>query len=145
MENAKPVKIKATTMWANLTEVNEMSGKYQVDLCNLSPAAVKALEAMGLEVKKGTGDKEEKGYFITCKSQNPIKPVDAAGDAVTDRVGNGSEVNAVIGAYSWTWKNKKGTSPSLKKLIITNLVKYVSEDNEAEDVDGVGSLEEDVL
>lgn len=141
----KPIKVKATAMWANLTEVNEMSGKYQVDLCNLSPAAVKALEGMGIEVKKGTGDKEDKGYFITCKSQNPIKAFDEAGDAVNERVGNGTEVAAVIGAYSWTWKNKKGTSPSLKKLVITKLVKYVTEEADVDDVDGVGSLEEDVL
>ena len=48
---SKAVKIKADLMWANLQKRNDMSGKYQVDLCNLSPAAVGALEDMGLAVK----------------------------------------------------------------------------------------------
>ena len=40
------VKIKADIMWAYLSRTNDMSGKYQVDLCNLSDNAVQALEAM---------------------------------------------------------------------------------------------------
>jgi len=30
------VKVKADIMWAYLDKVNDMSGKFQVDLCNLS-------------------------------------------------------------------------------------------------------------
>jgi hypothetical protein len=37
------VKIKADVMWASLGKVNEMSGKFQVDLCNLSDKAAEAL------------------------------------------------------------------------------------------------------
>ena len=44
------VKIKADIMWAYLTKPNEMSGKYQVDLCNLSEKASEALESMGIDV-----------------------------------------------------------------------------------------------
>jgi len=33
------VKIKADIMWAYLDKVNDMSGKFQVDLCNLSDKA----------------------------------------------------------------------------------------------------------
>ena len=40
------VKIKATLEWANLSVPNEMSGKYQVDLCNLSKEAVEAIEGI---------------------------------------------------------------------------------------------------
>ena len=32
MSEAKPVTINADMMWSSLTEVNRMSGKYQVDL-----------------------------------------------------------------------------------------------------------------
>jgi hypothetical protein len=42
------VKIKADVMWAYLVKPNDMSGKYQVDLCNLSDKAVEALESMGI-------------------------------------------------------------------------------------------------
>jgi hypothetical protein len=44
------------------------------------------------------------------------------GDVLDQRVGNGSKAIAMIGAYSWTFKNKEGVSPSLKKLVIENLV-----------------------
>lgn len=121
MENTQRVKIKANVMWAYLDKQNDMSGKYQVDLCNLSDPAVAALEEMGLTVRQ----KEDKGYFITCKSNNPIKAYDKNGDLMEGiTVGNGSEAIAMIGFYEWTFKNKEGRSPSLKKLVITDLVSY---------------------
>jgi hypothetical protein len=39
----KPVKIQAEVQWASFDKVNEMSGKFQCDLANLSTAAVEAL------------------------------------------------------------------------------------------------------
>src|SRR6056300_273250 len=78
MEHTQRVKIKADVMWAYMDKPNDMSGKYQVDLCNLSDAAVKALEDLGVGVRQ----KEEKGYFITCKSNNPIRAYDKDGDDI---------------------------------------------------------------
>ncbi len=72
---AKPVKVKATIMWCFHNKPNDMSGKFQVDLCNLSDNAVKALESIGLEVRKRE-DKPEKGFYITCKSTVPMKVFD---------------------------------------------------------------------
>lgn len=118
---SNPIKLKADVMWANLDIRNEMSGKYQVDLCNLSAGAAQALRDMGIEVK----NKDDKGDFITCKSNNPIRAYDANGlelDGVS--VGNGSKAIAVIGSYAWSFRNKEGVSPSLKKLVITELVSY---------------------
>ena len=66
--NTEAVKVKAEVMWAFLNKPNEMSGKFQVDLCNLSDKAVGALEEMGIEVKT----KEGKGAYVTCKSTRPI-------------------------------------------------------------------------
>jgi len=120
-----PIKLRADIMWAYLDTPNEMSNKYQVDLCNLSAAAVKALEGMGIEVRT----KDDKGAYITCKSQNPIRAYDESGLEMTGViVGNGSKAIAVIGSYSWTWKNKEGVSPSLKKLVIEELVSYEEPD-----------------
>ena len=48
---SNPIKLKAEIMWANLDIRNEMSGKYQVDLCGLSAGASQALRDMGIEVK----------------------------------------------------------------------------------------------
>jgi len=121
METTNRVKIKADVMWAYLDRQNEMSGKYQVDLCNLSTQAVDALEAMGIAVRQ----KEDKGFFITCKSTNPIRAYDKDGDVIDGiSIGNGSKGIAMIGSYEWNWKNKQGTSPSLKKLVIDELVAY---------------------
>lgn len=144
MENAKPIKVKAKLFWANLAKENEMSGKFQVDVGDLSPAAVKALETLGLDVRtKG----DDRGFFLTCKSNHPIKAYNEDGSEIVGKlVGNGSEAVVVIGSYAWQFKNKKGTSASLKKLTITNLVEFGGVD----DVDGeepktVEALEEDEI
>ena len=130
----KPVRIEATLMWPFLDKPNDMSGKYQVDLTNLSEKAVRALEDMGITVR----NKEGKGFFITAKSNHTIKALDKNGDEVLAHVGNGTKAVCVLGAYSWTFKNKKGISPSLKKLVITDLVTYSSnpqqDQEETEDV-----------
>lgn len=131
---AKPVKVKATIMWCFHNKPNEMSNKFQVDLCNLSDNAVKALESLGLEVRKRE-DKPEKGFFITCKSTVPMKVFDANGNDLNNvAIGNGSTATAVVGAYAWSWKNKSGTSATLTKLVVDNLVAYdAAEAEEAAD------------
>jgi len=55
----KPVKIQAEVQWASFDKVNEMSGKFQCDLANLSTSAVEALESIGLVPRKRE-DKPEK-------------------------------------------------------------------------------------
>lgn len=121
MAEMQSVKIKADVMWAQLDKVNEMSGKFQLNLTNLSEAAVVALEEMGITVP----EKEGQGRYITCKSSIPIKAFDNDGVELTGvKIGNGSKAKAIITAYEWKYKNKKGVSPSLKKLVITDLVEY---------------------
>jgi hypothetical protein len=135
MSDIKPVKLNAEIKWAFFDKVSEMSGKYQVDLTNLSDSAVKALEAMGVSVRQRE-DKPENGWYVTVKSNNPIKPVDEKGNHITAIVANGSKATALVSAYQWTWKNKSGVSPSLMKIVITDLKEYVPEG-------GVASLEDD--
>ena len=138
MSDIKPVKLSAEINWAFFDKVSDMSGKYQVDLCNLSEQAVKSLEAIGVAVRQRE-DKPEKGWFVTVKSNHPIKPVDEKGNSVTATVGNGSKATALVTAYEWTWKNKKGISPSLMKIIINDLKEYNPESS------SVNDLEDDVL
>lgn len=107
-------------MWAQMTKINDLSGKYQVNLCDLSDPAVQALTEMGIEVK----EKEGQGRYITCKSAKPMKAFDEDGQEIEEDIGNGSKAKAIISSYEWKYKNKKGVSPSLKKLVITNLVEY---------------------
>lgn len=134
MTDTQRVKIKADVMWAYLDRKNEMSNKYQLDLCNLSDAAVKALESMGLSVRQ----KEDKGFFITCKSNNPIKAFDRSGNDMDGvSIGNGSKAVAMVGFYEWSWKNKQGVSPSLKKLVIEDLVSFEGIGADVDDDDEV--------
>lgn len=145
-KNTEIVTFNAQVMWANLHQRNEMSGKYQVDLCHLSKAAVDKLESMGISVKH----KDEQGFFITCKSDKfPIFAVNPDGSQISEtiKVGNGSKAKATITPYSWTFKNKKGKSASLKKLVITDLIEYrQGAVEEGENVDGaIEELESDVL
>lgn len=117
------VKLKAELMWPSLNKVNEMSGKYQVDLCNLSEPAVKALEAMGLEVKR----KDDKGNFITCKSTRPIYAYDDGGAPIDGGVvGNGSKAACIVSTYDYNFKGKRGKGASLAKLVVTDLKEYVA-------------------
>lgn len=125
--------IKATVLWAQLEQVNEMSGKYQVDLTQLSDAAVAALEAQSLTVNF----KEDRGHYITCKSTRPIYANGPDGESLRGiNIGNGSEAVAVVGAYEWKFKGKSGFSPNLGKLVITALEIYeANDDDEAPNYD----------
>lgn len=120
------LKIKADVYWACLNRKNEMADAYTVDLCNLSDKAVTALEDMGITIQENAEKKPEQGKYITCKSQRPIKAFDADGADIDEDVGNGSKAICMIGSYPWTYKNKKGISPSLAKLVVTDLVAYAN-------------------
>ena len=132
------LKIKATVYWASLNRKNQMADAYTVDLCNLTDKAVAALEDMGISVQENAEKKPEQGKYITCKSQRPIKAFDTDGDEIVEDVGNGSKAICMIGSYAWTYKNKKGVSPSLAKLVITDLVVYAEGGN-------ISADDEDVL
>lgn len=132
MSNSNTV-VKGAAYWAQLDQVNQYSGKYQIDISNLSAAAVEALQERGIPVKN-KGD--ERGFFVTCKSKYPIAANDTAGQSLEGvKVGNGSGITAVLNAYEWTSpQGKKGVSANLKKLVVTDLVVY-EKDGGGEDVD----------
>jgi hypothetical protein len=132
-ELAKPVKVRAEVQWCFHNKPSEMSGKYQVDLCNLSQAAVKAIESLGLSVRK-RDDKPEKGWFITAKSAQPIRIYDSNGNDLNNvNIGNGSKAVVVLSSYDWTWKNKTGRSASIKKMIVEELHAFEAEGDEEDD------------
>ena len=114
------VKIKATLFWCQHNKVNELSGKYQMILGHLSDAAVEALEGLGINVM----EKEEMGKYITCKSAKPMRVYDVDGDEINEDIGNGSKAKAIITSYEWKYKNKKGVSPSAKKIVVTEHIEY---------------------
>jgi hypothetical protein len=129
---SQPVKFKAEIMWAFLNKLNPMAEKYTVDLCNLDDNAVKALESQGIKVLS----KEGKGRYITCKSVREIVATDASGKQIDALVGNGSKAEALVRPYEWDFKGKKGVSPSLSSLKITDLVVFSP---------SIDAIEDDVL
>lgn len=123
----KPLKVQAEIMWAFLDTPNQLSGKYQVDLCNLTKGAIEALKSMGVEVRS-KADQPEKGSFITAKSVNyPIKTEDSGGNPITVKVGNGSKGIALLKPYEYSYKGKKGVGVGINKLVVTDLVVYEGE------------------
>ena len=119
--------VRGKAQWAHVFEPNELSGKYQVDICNLDAKTVKELEAVGIDVKTGEGDKAEKGRFIIAKSAKyPPKVVDRRGDVMDETVliGNGSQIKASIRPYEWNFKGKAGVGAGLNSLMVTSLVEY---------------------
>jgi len=129
----KPIKVKADIMWANTAERNVKSGKYQVDLCNLSKNAIQALEDMGISVR--TNPKyDDKGFFVTAKSANyPIPVVDENGAPINVKIGNGSKGVALIKPYQYNNAGNKGIGAGINKLIVTDLIEY-TKDEPAEDL-----------
>ena len=114
-----PFKVKADIMWAFLDTPNQMSERYQVDLCNLSPEAIERIESAGIDVKK----KDEKGFFIVATSKNyPIKTEMSDGSTINAKVGNGSKGVAGVKPYKFTFRGKDGVSAGINKLVITDLI-----------------------
>jgi hypothetical protein len=116
----KPVKVKGQVYWSRHAEPYD-DGRYGMDIGQLSETAVQKLqdEAM-LDVKH----KDLQQYYVTCKSNYPIKVVDTEGKEIDAKIGNGSECVAVIAPYSYNYKGKKGISAGVLEVVVTNLIEY---------------------
>lgn len=131
------IRVKADLYWAQLSEKNEMSGKYQVDLCNLSDAAAQKLSDAGVEVKTSDKEDDTRGAYVTAKSANPIFAFDTERNRIHENIGNGSKADVVLTTYNWDFKGKTGTSASIRHLTITDLIEF--------DRDGGGNIDFDSL
>jgi hypothetical protein len=120
----QPTVVTCDVFWAFTNKPNKLSGKYQVDICNLSDKAVEVLEERGLTVKS-SDKKPEQGNYITPVSTHNIRAYNTAGDELTGvDIGNGSKARAVIDTYDWTFSGKQGRSPSLVRFIIDDLIVF---------------------
>lgn len=121
-----------TLFWSFLTERNSMSNKFQVDLSQLNDAQINKLEDLGLQVRNKGDDREN---YITAKSKNyEIRAYDKNGDELKGiSIGNGTKADILFGTYEWkSPAGQKGTSLSIKKLVITDLVEYGVDAEEVE-------------
>jgi hypothetical protein len=120
--------------WPSLYEINPTSKKYQVDLVNLNTNQIEKLESLGIEIKSKDDDR---GFFVTCKSNYEIVPYDTNGNALerSIKVGNGSRGNVLVKPYAWKGPTgNKGVSLGVTKLVVTDLNKYIQEESD-EDVE----------
>ena len=127
--------LKGEVYWQSFDKINDMSGKYQFNLANLSDAAVQKIQSVGGKVTNKAGDeaKAEMGNYIVAKSKYPIKVVDRQGEDMTGvPVGNGSKCRVACKLVETT--NKFGTFVLVQpmKVIIDELNIY--EADEAGDI-----------
>ena len=131
-KDKKYITVKDCTLyWAYLHKVSDRSGKYQVNLCNLSKGDAMALKEAGLTVHEG----KEKGHaeygsFIVAKtvaSNGPVQVVDSKRNTIVDatNVGNGTKANVNIVAY-WhaDYGNGEGVGCGLQNVQVIELVEY---------------------
>lgn len=124
MDKSQPITLKGTLYWVERNKLNKFSDKYQIVLGNLSEKAVAALDDMGIAAaNKG----DEKDYFITMKSKNPMRVTDDQGVEYDSDVmiANGSEAVCVVGYYDWSVGT--GRSPSMIKCKVTKMIEYVDD------------------
>jgi len=146
MEN-QIVSLRATVSFPSLVDEityrGAPTGKFGIQLTNLSDRAIERLEELGIETKRKHDDKYARGQFIECKSQYPI---DNSGkfnilfedDGKTPFEGNPREIGygSVVRAKIKAYKGRDGVCrPSLVSLAIEELAKpevSVEEDAMAE-------------
>ena len=127
MSEVKQVIVEGVLEWSHLAKPNEMSGKYQVDVCQLDKKAVKALEAAGLVVQDGAAKgKEVKGHYVTPKATRAVTVVDAKKNAFNDleSIGNGTRAKVAIRAFPYNFKGKEGIGAGLQAIQILDLKSY---------------------
>ena len=117
------VVVKGKAYWTKLNVKDEMSGKYQMDIGNLSDELVKALESHGVQPKSRD---DERGTFITARSKFDVPVINSDKEDMNGNlIGNGSDVKVKIGFNKdHPMVSQYGTSMYLNKVMVTNLVAY---------------------
>lgn len=148
-----------TLYWANLVEPNEMSGKRQVNVGNLTDEHISILTGeLGIDSNQirepkqfsekddpdGTKQRaaDEQGRFIVLKSGRPVKVVTGSKKELNDeqikKIGNGSVANVQVNSYEWDFKGKSGVSGGLQGIQLIKLIEYAGKDEFAEVEDELG-------
>lgn len=137
--------LSGTAFWSHHSKVNEMSGKFQIDL-SVDDANKKLLESKGIKIKNKDSELKAKGRasqgnFVTLVSKFPPTLIDSKKQVINDPIviGNGSQVNIKTHSYDWTFKGKTGKSLGLDVIQIKTLVAMETTSNKLdglEEVDG---------
>jgi hypothetical protein len=129
MSDLKPIKVRGDLHFCKDMHVintffDEDNDRYECTIGNLSEAAAKALDEMGICVK--TDDKRpELGKFVKSKSKFVFDPVDREGNKIdVTSVGTGTKVEALVTGFEHKLSKKWGKSVRVQKLIVTDLVEF---------------------
>ena len=115
--------VEATLFWPFLTKKNEMAGKFTVDLGKLDKATMKAIKDIGLGERIRTKD-DDRGMFVTCKTNFPPKVVDMSGmDVDGSIVGNGTTANVKVQAYDGKYP---GLFAGFNIVQVIDMIEYTS-------------------
>ena len=138
MAEATPhIPLPSSVFSSPLSPLPPLSPPSPIPFSPLSSGAAAALESMGLSIQEDSEKKAELGKYITCKSNKPIRAFDVDGEELHTLIGNKSRCKALVSTYEWTYKNKKGSSPSLMKLVITDLVEFAGGNDLGDDEDAL--------
>jgi len=139
MSDLKIVKISGTLYWSKWMgefnkAFNEDNNRYECTIGNISDDDATKLTSLGIRVKQ----KESMGNFIVAKSLHLFKPIDDNLKEVDVKtLGNGSKCVAMLTAYTHRMSAKFGNSPSIKKLMVTEVVTYTPEPVTEDDDDAL--------
>jgi hypothetical protein len=139
MSDLKTIKVAGEIFYAQdmtkfNTTFNPDNDRYICTLGQLSDKAVEALSEIGVMVKSH----DTKGKHITAKSKYIFEPVDEQGNKIDPtKIGNGTKVVAILSSYTHKMSKMYGNSPSIKKLIVTELKEYVPQDTQAAEAEDV--------
>tara|TARA_R110000744_G_scaffold8984_1_gene29244 strand:- start:4197 stop:4610 length:414 start_codon:yes stop_codon:yes gene_type:complete len=126
--------VRGTSMWARVLEgsPNELSGKYQVDVCHLDNDIVSELTERGVSIKND----EDRGDYVTAKGVRPPRIMDASKRTWSGaNIGNGSIIKISAKPYDWNFKGKSGVGLGLNQMMVVKLVEFAEDEElEAEDV-----------
>ncbi len=142
--------LSGTAFWSHHSKVNEMSGKYQIDL-SVDEVNKKLLESKGIKIKNKDADLKEKGRalqgnFVTLVSKFIPTVIDAKKQIINDPIliGNGSQVNIKTHSYDWSFKGKTGKSLGLDVIQIKTLVSVEKTSNKLDGLDEVDGFTHEI-
>ena len=131
----KPVKISGELFWNKWmaefnTAFNSDNDRYECTIGNISDDDAAKLTGLGIKVKH----KEAMGNFIVAKSKYLFNPTDNNLKEVdVKELGNGSKCVAVISSYTHRMSAKHGNAPTIKKLMVTEVVTYNPDESKEDD------------
>lgn len=135
MSDLKPVKVSGELFWTKWmnnfnTAFNTDNDKYECTIGNISDDDAAKLTGLGIKVKH----KDAMGNYIVGKSKYAFKPTDDNLKEVSiEALGNGSKCVAVVSSYTHRMSAKHGNAPSIKTLMVTEVVTYTPEAVTADD------------